>query len=182
MPWKRHVLVVANVTAASQELLSALRERAEREPTAIHLIVPAAVGGGRAAAYRTLEDALTRLRHGGFEADGLVGDADPVGAVTDVWDPKRHDEIIVSTLPIGVSKWLPAGLPQRIERLTGAPVTHVVCQPPGQGPQATPAPAHEDRGPLMGPLSVLGWGSAQRQSPRLAQRVGGSPERPQTSS
>lgn len=172
---------MANVTAGSKELLSALRERAEREPTAIHLIVPStSFGGGRAAAYQTLEDALTRLRDAGLEADGSIGHADPVGAVTDVWDPKRHDEIIVSTLPLGVSKWLRAGLPQRIERLTGAPVTHVVSQPAGQAPQGGPAPAHEDRGMLMGPLSVLGWGSARRESTRSAQRAGGSPERSKT--
>ena len=51
-------------------------------------------------------------------------------AVTDAWDPKRHDEIIVSTLPMRFSKWMHAGLPERISRLTGAPVTHVVAEPP----------------------------------------------------
>ena len=169
---------MANVTAGSKELLSVLKERAEREPTAIHLIVPAtSFGGGRAAAHQTLEDALTLLRNAGLEADGSVAHADAVGAITEAWDPKRHDEIIVSTLPLGVSKWLHAGLPERIERLTGAPVTHVVSQPAAEAPHVEPAPAHEDRGILMAPLSAFGWGSAPRKGTGPAQRARGSPGR-----
>ncbi len=48
-------------------------------------------------------------------------------AVQDAWDPRRFDEVIVATLPTGVSRWLAADLPHRIERLTGARVTHIVA-------------------------------------------------------
>jgi hypothetical protein len=154
MAWKRNVLVVANVTATSRELVSTLQARAEREPIAFTLIVPATVfGGGRAAATEVLSAAIDELRRGGLEADGIVGAADPVVAVTDEWDPKRYDEIVVSTLPMRVSKWLHAGLPERIAKLTGAPVTHIVSEPP----------THQDPSAPLGPLSVLGWGANKTQ-------------------
>jgi len=52
--------------------------------------------------------------------------ADPILAVQDAWDPCRFDEVIVATLPTGVSRWMAADLPHRVERLTGARVTHIV--------------------------------------------------------
>ena len=162
MTWKQHVLVVANVTASSPELLNVLRRRAEGAPTTIHLVVPAApLGQGREMAAHSLEEALAELRSAGLEADGVVGHEDPFVAVTDVWDPLSYDEIIISTLPIGVSRWLHAGLPERIGRVTGALVTHVVAQPPSHELEASPAPPHEDRG-ILSPLYVLGWSPAKR--------------------
>jgi GABA permease len=157
MTWKRSFLVVANVTATSDELIEALKERA---PASFTLIIPATpFGGGREAAAAKLEEALEQLRAAGVEAQGSVGNADPILAVTDAWDPKRYDEIIVSTLPMRFSKWLHAGLPERIGKLTDAPVTHVVSQPPKPEPEVAPPPARTDSG--MGPLSVLGWGRKQ---------------------
>jgi hypothetical protein len=158
MPWKRNVLVVANVTATSDELFDALASRAQREPCSFTLIVPAtAHGGGFEAAQSTLSAALARLRDGGFQAEGAIGNADPIVAVSEIWDPKRHDEIVVSTLPLSSSKWLRAGLPERIGKLTGAPVTHVVTRPPKPVASAGPPPEHHAH--PLGPLTVLGWGS-----------------------
>ena len=67
------------------------------------------------------------LREAGVPVEGVVGDADPMVAVQDAWDPRRFDEVIVATLPTGVSRWMAADLPHRVERLTGARVTHVVA-------------------------------------------------------
>ena len=164
MAWKRTVLVVANVTATSRELVDALNERAGERAT-FTLIIPAA--GGRAAAHARLAAALEHLREHGLEVDGSVGNADPLVAATEAWDPKRYDEIIVSTLPPDISKWLHAGLPHRIEKLTGASVRHVVSRPPKPPLPATPAPAQEHRRGTLGPLSVLGW-SAPREPPSRA--------------
>jgi GABA permease len=156
MTWKTSVLVVANVTATSDELRDLLVARAKREGTTFTLIVPATpFGGGRAAAESKLLEALDQLRAAGLEADGSVGNPDPCVAVSEIWDPKRYDEIIVSTLPMKVSKWLHAGLPERIGRITGAPVTHVVSQP-RRPVQTQPAPVPEEGG--LGPLKVLAWG------------------------
>lgn len=155
MAWKRSFLVVANVTATSHDLIGALMERA---PASFTLVIPATpFGGGRQAALTTLSEALEQLRAAGLECDGTVGNADPILAVTDAWDPKKYDEIIVSTLPMQLSKWLHAGLPERIGRLTDAPVTHVVSEPPKPDPVVAPPPAAPDRS--MGPLTVLSWGA-----------------------
>jgi hypothetical protein len=156
MTWKRSFLVVANVTATSAELIEALKARA---PASFTLVIPATpFGGGREAAAAQLEQALAQLRAAGLEARGSVGNADPILAVTDAWDPKRYDEIIVSTLPMRFSKWLHAGLPERIGKLTDAPVTHVVSQPPKPEPELAPPPAARTES-AMGPLGVLAWGA-----------------------
>jgi hypothetical protein len=162
MAWTRHLLVVANVTAASDELLEALKRMAADKPSRLTLIVPATpFGGGREAAHEALASACERLREAGLEAEGSVGDADPIVAVTEAWDPKRHDEIVVSTLPMRFSKWLHAGLPERVGKLTGAPVTHVISHPQGQEVAVEPAPVHERA--ALGPLAVLAWGSHPRR-------------------
>src|SRR5437764_9419995 len=163
MAWKSAVLVVANVTATSNELQEALKARAEQGPATFTFILPATpFGGGRDAAKQKLGTALEQLRGAGLEIDGSVGDGDPVIAVSEAWDPKLHDEIIISTLPMRMSKWLHAGLPERIGRITGAPVIHIVSEPPKPAVETAPAPAPEDKSASMGPLSVLGWG-AQKQ-------------------
>jgi hypothetical protein len=160
--WKRTILVVANVTAASDELVDALRARGASGPTSFTLIVPATpFGGGHQAASETLASALAQLREAGLEAEGSVGAPDPLVAVTDAWDPKRFDEIVVSTLPMRMSKWLHTGLPERIGKITGAPVTHVVSEPPKPAIESAPVPSAADRPVSMGPLTVLGWGGAK---------------------
>lgn len=117
------VLVVASRTADSEELLAALTDRAARGPTQFTLLAPA--NTGRASTARKLEAGLTKMRASGLDVDGHVGDSDPIHAVQDTWDPGKFDEIVVSTLPASTSKWLAISLPQRVERLTGAMVTHV---------------------------------------------------------
>lgn len=136
MAWTFSVLVVANVTATSPELVAALSERAKRDHCRFTLVVPAPVPGveGREQAQRTLEDKLTRLRKEGLEVEGAIGDHDPLAAATEAYDPQRFDEIVISTLPTGTSKWLQVDLPHRIERATGVPVMHVVAQPPRPEP------------------------------------------------
>ena len=168
MTLKHSVLVVANVTATSKELVDALKERAATESATFSLIIPGV--GGRAAADARLGEVLAHLREHGLEVDGSVGDPDPLVAVSEAWDPKRYDEIIVSTLPPDVSKWLGAGLPHRVEKLTGALVRHVVSRPPKRPVQVTSAPAHEHAGGVLGPLSVLAWGGP-REPLRVSMQV-----------
>lgn len=158
MAWKKQVLVLANVTAASDELLAALGARGARDPSVFTLVVPATpLDGGRTAAQAKLSDALALLREAGLEVDGEIGDGDPIVAVTEAWDPRRYDEIVISTLPSGVSRWLQADLPHRVEKMTGAPVQHVISEPPKRAHATVPAPPREHMG-VMSPLSVLGWG------------------------
>ena len=131
---KARVLVAANRTAGSDELLQALRERAEQGPVHFHLVVPATARGvdwvadmhaGGDAAEHDLEGALERLRGAGLDIDGEIGDPDPVAAVTDAANLGKFDELIVSTLHKTISKWLKLDLPSKAAHATGLPVTHV---------------------------------------------------------
>src|SRR3954462_8487473 len=131
---KTRVLVVANRTAGSDELLQALRERGERGPASFHLVVPATARGvswvadmhaGGDAEEHDLECALERLRGAGLDIDGEIGDPDPAAAVQDAANANRYDEMIVSTLHKTVSKWLKLDLPSKAAHATGLPVAHV---------------------------------------------------------
>ena len=128
------VLVVANRTAESDELLAALRERAGQGPARFTLVVPATAHGvawaadthaGEPEAEAHLRRALERMREAGLEADGKLGDPSPVAAVQDAVNFGSFDEVIVCTLPKHLSKWLRLDLPRRIERASGLPVRHV---------------------------------------------------------
>ncbi|MEX2196989.1 MAG: hypothetical protein WD844_17075 [Thermoleophilaceae bacterium] len=152
MPWKTRVLVVANRTLGSRELLRALGGRAELGPVEFKLLVPAtpATSGdphsGREAAKRQMREAVELLAAEGLDAEGRVGDPDPIVAVHEVWDPAEFDEVIVSTLPTGASRWLALDLPRRVGRITGAPVTHVVAADPASRPEpaVSAPPRHAD--------------------------------------
>jgi hypothetical protein len=125
MAWKTRLLVVANRTADSEDLLSALRERAARGPISVTLIVPQDSHGGLG---ERMTAALARFQEAGIEAHGMLGDTDPAVAVLEIWDPGAYDEVIVSTLPGASSRWLSMDLPGRIARMVDAPVTHVVAR------------------------------------------------------
>ena len=156
MAWQYEILVVANVTADSDELVEALRERAERDRCHFTLLVPAPAAGreGREAAKSRIKAALKRMRAANIEVDGQAGDHDALSAVREAWDPARFDEVIVSTLPTGSSKWLQVDLPHRIEKLTDAPVRHVVAQPPRPEPEVHHRDRPESQG-LLSPLSAV---------------------------
>jgi hypothetical protein len=129
--YRTKLLVVANQTVDSDELYQALHDRAERAPLAVTLLVPQDSQSG--SAHR-VKAALERLHAAGITAEAMLGDVDPACAVIEVWDPRRWDEVLVSTLPSGTSRWLRIDLPQRIGRAVDAPVTHIVSQ-------AAPSPA-----------------------------------------
>ena len=153
-----HVLVVAHVTAASSDLIQAIKDRAAKSPIEVTLLVPGKGPGlaGREAVRGRLDEALEAYRAAGIDAEGVCGDANPFDAVAEVWDPRYHDEVIVSTLPGQSSRWIQSDLPARIRRLTGAPVTHVVANDMRPEPHVSPAPEHETS--PLGPLGVLAWG------------------------
>ena len=56
----------------------------------------------------------------------MIGDANPVRAIDDVLIEHPHDEIILSTLPPGISRWLKLDLPHRVEQRFALPVTTVI--------------------------------------------------------
>lgn len=128
MAWQTNLLVVANRTAGSDELIEALRRRAEMGAVRCTLLMPAGPGT-RAEARGRLDEALARMRAAGIEAEGRLGvDSNPLFCIGEVWDPVHYDEILISTFPSGVSHWLNLDLPQRVAKLTDAPVEHVVSE------------------------------------------------------
>ena len=129
------VLVVANRTAATEKLLTAVRERAQRSPATFHLVVPATPRGmhrivdpevsGRDAAEENLQLALPLLAEAADgPVDGHVGDADPLMAIQDALHARDYDELIISTLPSRLSRWMHLDLPSKA-RVIGLPVVHV---------------------------------------------------------
>jgi hypothetical protein len=135
MPEQASVLVVAHQTAATPGLLEAVHERAERGPAKFHLVVPRMPHGmhkvvdpqdtGYNDAQHVLDDALPRLSEAaGSEVSGALGDAEPLCAIQDAVNLGHYDEIIISTLPKRVSRWLKLDLVSKTKGL-GLPVTHV---------------------------------------------------------
>ena len=130
------VLVVANRTAESPELLEALRRRADDGPCEFTLLVPStphglawaadmSAGGDEAEGHR--QAFVDELREEGLDVrEAKVGDPDPLAAIQDECNFAEYDELIVSTLPLKVSKWLRIDLPHKAGHATGLPVTHVV--------------------------------------------------------
>ncbi|HYH91140.1 MAG TPA: hypothetical protein VEX67_18050 [Solirubrobacteraceae bacterium] len=153
MAWQTRVLVIANVTANSPELVAALRTRAESGPIVPTLLMPATRNGfaGKEEAGERLEAALAQWRDAGLEASGIVGDPDPVVAMHETWDPRSYDEVIVSTLPGQSSKWLQFDLPHRVRQITGLDVTHVEA---GRKNEPHYGPPPEKRAGALGPLTL----------------------------
>jgi hypothetical protein len=130
------VLVVAHQTAATLTLLEAVRERARDGPSRFHLLVPRRrrrkekVANpkeiGVQEAREVLRNALPRLSEAaGTEVTGEIGDLDPLIAIQVALNGRHYDEIIVSTLPLGVSRWLEVDLVSKTRQF-GLPVDHVL--------------------------------------------------------
>jgi hypothetical protein len=131
------VLVVANRTAATPALIAAVKERTERGPSRFTLLVPNTSSGverfadpedhAETEAQNTLELALPLLEEAvGSEVTGMVGAPEPMDAIQDAVNLHGFDEIILSTLPKRVSRWLHLDLPSKLNVL-GLPITTVTA-------------------------------------------------------
>jgi hypothetical protein len=129
------VLVVAHQTAETDRLLAAVRQRAQRGPAKFHLVVPRQPHGmhkvvdpqdvGADEAQQVLERALPKLSAAaGSEVTGHLGDAEPLMAIEDAINLGNYDEIIISTLPKRISRWLKLDVVSKAKGC-GLPVTHV---------------------------------------------------------
>ena len=145
----RRYLLVANQTLGAEELVKFVSTRAEAGQSEFFIVVPAtptmemvhgaegvpALGGGTVLpsspehahelAQERLDAALAQLRAIGATVDGQVGHRDPLHAVEAVLQERQFDEIVVSTLPKRISRWLGQDLPRRLEHKTQLPVTHI---------------------------------------------------------
>jgi hypothetical protein len=138
-PSHAQVLVVAHRTAATPRLLEAIQARVGHGPVRFHLLVP------NPAEHAEVTDGERRHRHqegeqvlalalplieeaSGGDTEGSVSTRhDPMDAIEEALHDGEFHEIILSTLPRSVSRWLHADLPRRVAAL-GLPVTTVVAQ------------------------------------------------------
>ena len=131
------ILVVANKTAATPSLIEAVRERAARGPCRFTLLVPNTTHGlhkvvdpedqSQSEAEAVVELALPLLEEAaGSEVDAMIGVPEPLAAIQDAVNIHGFDELIISTLPQRVSKWLKLDLPSKAAGL-GLPVTTVIA-------------------------------------------------------
>jgi hypothetical protein len=144
-------LVIANQTLAESELAEEIRQRVEAGPSSFYVLVPNTSAGDLAArvassipiapaaslptddqatahAQHRLGQLLRDLRELGAQADGGLGDADPLKAAGELLERREFDEIILSTLPQPVSRWLGMDLPHRLQRRYGLPVTTITSK------------------------------------------------------
>lgn len=121
-----NVLVIANQTVVSSELLDRIRSRASRGPASFLIVAPQSDEEEHSDADRRLRRALTELRGEGIDAHGQVVHPDPYTAAKHAVHDESIAEIIVSTFPGEKSGWLRRDLVQRLRKDTGLPVEHVV--------------------------------------------------------
>jgi uncharacterized membrane-anchored protein len=133
------VLVVAHKTAATPALLEAIRARAARGSTSFHLLVP------NPAEHAELTEEERQMKHlegehvlalalplideaAGSHTSGSVSlRHDPMDAIEETLKNGDFHEIILSTLPRSVSRWLHVDLPHRVGHL-GLQLTTVTAR------------------------------------------------------
>ena len=133
---ERRILVIANETVGGSELLAILRSKAEGVSERVLVVCPALNSqvrtwasdedGARAAAQERLDASLAQLRRDGIQAEGEVGDGDPLQAMEDALRTFGADEIVISTHPPGRSNWLEHNVVEAARARFDVPITHVV--------------------------------------------------------
>jgi len=133
----RSYLVVGNQTLDSPELAAAIEERLTPEPATFHIVVPATPihrgltwdeDEARALAQERLDAALERLGAAGATVTGEIGHHDPIEATEDALRGREIDEVLLSTLPPGISRWLGQDVPTRLKGSIMVPVTVVTTE------------------------------------------------------
>jgi hypothetical protein len=133
---ERNVLVVANQTVVSRQLLDRIRERAAEGPASFLIVCPQSDRDLQdyPDAERRLRRTLVELRGEGIDAHGQIAHPDPYTATVHAARDERVDEIIVSTFPQARSGWLRRDLVTRVREATGLPVEHVVVEQEAEVP------------------------------------------------
>jgi hypothetical protein len=134
----RRVLVVANEAVDTDALRDALRVRTRKARAVDVLVVAPALNSrlrywlsdedvARGAAAERLAHSLEHLRAAGFNAEGVVADADPLRAIDDALALFPADEIVVATHARDRPHWLARDLVRRARLRYGQPIVHVVA-------------------------------------------------------
>lgn len=131
----REILLVADRPATARQVRDAILSRGTQGTNRVTLLVPSVPSKSgwtwdetiaRGQARRRMTSALVDLRRHGIDVTGILGDFRPMDALRDEIRRHRYDEIVVSTPPARLSRWLRRDLPVRAAREFGIPVTQVV--------------------------------------------------------
>jgi hypothetical protein len=120
-------LVLANLTAASPELIQHLEALAEEGPRRFIAVVPleSKEGGATQQAQERLSKLVGSLREHGIVAAGMIGDPDPYTAAMNALQFFQISEVVISTLPHDTSKWVADKLVERVSSAANVPVEHI---------------------------------------------------------
>ena len=133
----RSYLVVGNQTLDSPKLAAAIAERIDSGPATFHVVVPATPtkrgltwdeDDARWIAGERLAAMLDRMRGQGASVTGEIGARDPIEAVEDAIRGREIDEILLSTLPTGISRWLGQDIPTRLKGSVSVPVVVLTAE------------------------------------------------------
>jgi GABA permease len=130
------ILVIANETVGGRVLTDLIHEKSTGSRANVLVVAPALVtplqrvtsdeDPGRVAAQERLDATLSKLQALGVDAQGEIGDVQPLQAIEDALRTFGPDEIIISTHPEGRSHWLETGVVTSARERFAVPVTHVV--------------------------------------------------------
>ncbi len=120
-----HTLVVATRTVNASDLVSRLIERHRERPHRYTFICPASGEISREDVCDRLASTLAALYREEIDATGQPMSPEPFAAVENAIAHYRVDEVLISTLAGRSSKWLEAGLVERVGEITDMPIEHI---------------------------------------------------------
>jgi nucleotide-binding universal stress UspA family protein len=88
----------------------------------------AKIESARSLAEQRLNQMIQTIESAGARAEGTICDANPIDAVKEAAGGGAFDEVIISTLPTRLSRWLKMDVPSRVARVTHTPVTTIEAQ------------------------------------------------------
>jgi hypothetical protein len=140
-----HTLVVATQTVNSRDLVSRLLERAKDRAHRYTFICPRSGAITREEIASRLAATMAELYRHEIDATGQPMSPEPYPAIQNAIEHYRIDEILISTLRGEQSKWLEAGLIEKVEGITDKPVEHVESstEPYSAGAEREPVGAGE---------------------------------------
>jgi CheY-like chemotaxis protein len=183
----REILVVANRTIGGSKLASHLQSLIAEDPKLrFYVLVPAvqsmtswtATGVPemgtlpvdwveldaelRRGAQQRLDCLVEWLRAEGVQADGEIGSSAPLIAMDSVLKQRDCCEIVISSLPVGKSRWIRSDLSQRARRRFELPTTTVVSDGDEALPNHHEAAAQTPQQPTVDVVRVVLVGADER--------------------
>jgi hypothetical protein len=175
----KKALVVANHAVVGEPLRAALLEQLEPGIASLFVVAPPLVDSALEhymgdidsaipEARERLRETLEQLREAGFEADGEVGDADPIQAISDEIEKLHPDQVLIVGHRDEDGTFAEQGLLEQAQRDLELPVTELFVAVVGSPPRVvdverTEPGADRDRGwrpsgnlPPLTKLNVIG--------------------------